>query len=139
MPEFRFRRKKPGQKAFTNTERAVRGSQQAATKELVKPVVEPAKKVLMNGVGREKMVAGVGVKKGRRKGEELSSHHRHRNETRSSFVQEREKFFELLKAKYPEQASSLEVGVAGMEEGMGVAGAGDLTMFRNNRHVVSCT
>ncbi len=37
---------------------------------------------------------------------------------RSSLVQEREKFFELLRTKYPEQASSLEKMTNGDEEVM---------------------
>ena len=54
---------------------------------------------------------------------------------RSSFMQEREKFFELLKAKYPEQACSLDIGLSSSEEGVGVAGAGDLSMFRTKPKV----
>ena len=42
-------------------------------------------------------------------------------EKRNSFIQEQEKFFELLKSKYPEQAISLTVG---MTKGEGSAGNG---------------
>jgi len=54
---------------------------------------------------------------------------------RSSFVQEREKFFELLKAKYPEQAGSLDIGLSSSEEGLGVAGAGDISMLKTKPRV----
>ncbi len=50
---------------------------------------------------------------------------------RSSFVQEREMFLELLKAKYPEQACTLDIGMSNSEEGVGVAGAGDLSIFKD--------
>ena len=56
---------------------------------------------------------------------------------RNSFMQEREMFFELLKAKYPEQACSLDIGMGNTEEGVGVAGAGDLSMFKKDKPAVS--
>ena len=102
MPEFRFRRKKQHHGTLNNPEETARQLQEA--KKLVKPVLEPPHE-LVNGATEELVDGGVGVAAGQTL-----------MEKRNSFIQEREKFMELLKTKYPEQAISLEVGVAKGEE-----------------------
>lgn len=104
MPEFRFRRKKQQNRRTTVNNPDETARQIQAAKKLVKPVYEApleeeegAEDRQTLGVGG--MVRGLGGSTGV-------------VEKQNSFVQEREKFFELLKTKYPEQAISLEVGVA---------------------------
>ena len=134
MPEFRFRRKKqgPSQRSGRNDAEVTATRQIQKNEKLVKVVLEPPQEMAVNGVGGAKdVVSCMRMGKVEEEGEEEGGkfvRQTHRNEERSSFVQEREKFFELLKAKYPEQACSLEMGVAGMEEGVGVTGDGDLAM-----------
>ena len=115
MPEFRLRRKKQNRRTtVNNADETARQIQEA--KKLVKPVLEvtqeetPAEtqdQVVPNGdVSR-----GIGV--GEVDGfDGFDGESRSSIEKRNSFIQEREKFFELLKTKYPEQANSLDVGVA---------------------------
>lgn len=137
MPEFRFRRKKQGQNRRTTVNDPEETAKQIqAAKQLVKPVLEPTREVVTNGVGGDKGVASLSIGIAEEEDEEAVEdgaaflRQSGRNEKRSSFVQEREKFFELLKAKYPEQACSLEMGVASIEEGVGVAGGGEISMFK---------
>lgn len=115
MPEFRFRRKKQQQQqqnrrtTLNNPEETARQLQEA--KKLVKPILEPSHE-LVNDAAEEPVDGGVGVA-WREGGAGLEVGPM---EKRNSFVQEREKFLELLKTKYPEQAISLDVGVAKGEE-----------------------
>ena len=108
MPEFRFRRKK-----HQNRRKTVHNPEETAKQIEEAKTVEPSKPVKRNSIGAinqpppklsvpEPEVGGVTVPKA----------------DRSSLVQEREKFFELLRTKYPEQASSLEKMTNGDEEVM---------------------
>ena len=85
MPEFRFRRKKHQSRRGSDAEETAKQSQKLA--------LETPEGASVNEVVRdwdEKEENGI--------------------DKRSSFIQEREKFLELLKTKYPEQANSLAVG-----------------------------
>lgn len=110
MPEFRFRRKKQQNRRTTvnNPDETAKQIQEA--KKLVKPVSVTPEEVTNGHVTEEVTTAEEDVA---RIEEELDGTSL---EKRNSFIQEREKFFELLKTKYPEQAISLKVGVVRGEE-----------------------
>ena len=124
MPEFRFRRKKQNRRNTLHDPDET-AKQIKDAKKLVEPVPDspqdepkvPPKNGGVLRVGLEKKPS--------------------LDKRRSSFIQEREKFFELLKTKYPEQASSLEVGDLDREEEMGVVGGGDLSIFKKDKPLVS--
>lgn len=107
MPEFRFRRKKQNRRTVKNPEETAKQIQEA--KKLVKPVLQ-APEELIGGKETEDAEEGVAKLEKELDGSPM--------EKRNSFIREREKFFELLKTKYPEQAISLEVGVVKGEESM---------------------
>lgn len=111
MPEFRFRRKKHENRRTTvnNAEETAKQIQEA--KKLVKPVFEPPQEnAELSAVAEARETLGEGAVEGG-EGMLMAPAEKRRN----SFIQEREKFFELLKSKYPEQANSLEVGVVKMD------------------------
>ena len=107
MPEFRLRRKKQNKRRTTVNDPVETAKQIEEAKKLVKPVLQPP---LEEEEGNEDVgVAldeGVALDVGPKEGEGGNV------EQRNSFIREREMFFELLKTKYPDQANSLEVGVA---------------------------
>ena len=121
MPEFRLRRKKQNRRTtVNNADETARQIQEA--KKLVKPVLEPPREEKPVETQeehvdfKEEAPTSNGHVVGGADG--LDSDSRSSLEKRNSFVQEREKFFELLKTKYPEQANSLDVGVANVHVGV---------------------
>ncbi len=140
MPEFRLRRKKQNRRTtVNNAEETAKQIQEA--KKLVKPVLEVPEEeeptttaethdeVEQNGEIPQEIL-GVGEL------EMFDGERRSSVEKRNSFIQEREKFFELLKTKYPEQANSLDVvGVANSLDVVGVANSLDVVGVANSLDV----
>ena len=101
MPEFRFRRKKQQNRRKTVHDPEEAAKQVSAAKQLVKPDKQSKRNSISLG-------ADLGKPDGQEQQHDSSPISRV-DPKRSSLVQEREKFFELLKTKYPEQASNLEI------------------------------
>lgn len=95
MPEFRFRRKNKQNRRKTVHDPEETAKQIEAAKDL-KPI-KSEKRNSIAVVNPPPQEVGGASKKEKAPNE------------RSSLVQEREKFFELLRSKYPEQASNLEM------------------------------
>ena len=105
MPEFRFRRKKQQNRRKTVHDPEETAKQLEVAKSMKKP--DKAKAEKRNSIGPiNPSSQEVGV------APEPGGHTRQR----SSLIQEREKFFELLRSKYPEQASNLEMMTNGEGE-----------------------
>lgn len=108
MPEFRFRRKKQQNRRKTVHDVEESAKQiEAATKnsELTN---KPEKRSSIGSVQPHQSEVGVAGQKVGMKEQEVPPPIPPKV-NRSSLVQEREKFFELLRSKYPEQASNLEM------------------------------
>lgn len=106
MPEFRFRRKKQNRRTTLNNPEETAKQVEEARK-LVKPVIEAPQELQEESHDDSDDQQTVGAEpEGKEEASSMPNIEKH-----NSFVQEREKFFQLLKTKYPEQANSLEVGV----------------------------
>lgn len=119
MPEFRFRRKKNQRRTTLHDSEETAKQVQAAKDMVVKKPIKPVLELPPPNEGEEPAADKVTER-------EVSDPEGLKPTTgvekRNSFIQERERFFELLKMKYPEQANSLQVGgLVGQSEEVGVA------------------